>query len=519
MRRSLHSLEVVCDVDLSYIDPQLLVDGRERHVLYAMQIVRRQHSDHERAMRLYATTLRPLTSSYFCPCMWQLDAVCRSVARRRDAGSEEVRVASRASRASRGKQQERAGQPDRQDGRGSTDAMIERRSHDQPLSYERQQVDSGSHDSLLRAVDYMQQFITQARHATLTDEQHAQQATDGGGKEERSEKEEDVQEKEAQSQPQVDDDEQGDLRRIMHELANRPELLRWAAEQGRLEESGMHDESERLHEGPTAGTSRLLPLATRMREESELFASRRRPLLSSSSLAPSAASSHSSFSLLSAAERRLCSRRLSSLQRQLADEARQRRATQHTLQARMAEEERRRAATLKRVESAAVERAMAAAMGRNRRDERELERRVAEQADRVRELIGMKRDGMRQYYREQLGLVQEVMDEQEKERAVQEKVAAHSNTANRNTAATQRRLLCCWLVSRAHRLCLCVCGCCQALQHALRRGEREERESRASNLDKLQYFAAQLDHRASLHAQQNTSGQGDSKQWRHSVGT
>ena len=293
------------------------------------------------------------------------------------------------------------------------------------MSYERQPVDSRSPDSVLRAIDYMQQFITQAKHTTGHDHQPTQQATDNKEKEEKKEDEQadekrEEEELEEEEKVEVSDDEQ-ELRQIMNELANRPELLRWAAEEDALEEE-KDDKQHELRE--SAAPSRLLPLAARMREESELFASRRRPLLSSSSLDPSlsSASPHSPFSLLSAAERRLCSLRLSSLQRQLADEARQRRSTEHTLRASMAVAERKRRAELKRVESAAVERAMAAAMGRNRREERVLEKMVAEQADRVRQLLQVKMDGMRSYYREQLGLVQEESHRQDEERSVQQKV-------------------------------------------------------------------------------------------------
>ena len=293
--------------------------------------------------------------------------------------------------------------------------------------FERQQVDSHSDDSVLRAINYMQRFLTRAKATTLSDEQHERPFTHDSGKEERKDTHEKEESKEEERPVADENEDEVELRRLMDELARRPELISGAAEKDTVEEETDEERNE-PHSSPPATPSRLLPLAGRMRQESELFASRRRPrppLSSSASLAPSAASSsYSSFSLLSAAERRLCSRRLSSLQRALADEARQRRSTRYALQARMADEQRRRRAALQRVESSAVERAVAAAMGRNRRDERELERMVAEQADRVRQLIGMKTEGMRQYYREQLSLVHQEMGRQDEERRVQDKVSA-----------------------------------------------------------------------------------------------
>ena len=338
----------------------------------------------------------------------------------------------------------------------------------QRILYQRQRVDGQSHDSVLQAIDYMQHFLTHAKHNTLSHEIHsAHPLSDGTQREETKDIGGGEEQKEQPDEEAAD--ERVELTRLMDALADRPELIRWAAERSIAdEEDARNEEQDELHSRPPDTPSRLLPLAARMRQESTLFASRRRPLLSSGSqAAPMWSSSHSSFSLLSAAERRLCSRRLSSLQRQLADEAKQRRTTQHTLQARMAEDDRTRRAALKRVESAAVERTMSAAMGRNRRDERELERMVAEQADRVRQLIGMKREGMRSYYREQLGLVQEERGRQQHERTVQER----------------------------------------ALKHALRRCEREEMESRASNLGKIRELAAQVDDRARLHAEQDAGWQ------------
>ena len=303
-------------------------------------------------------------------------------------------------------------------------------------SYQRRRFDSASDDTVLQTLDHMQHFLAQAHSSTLGDDgvaaHQAQASSETEHKKASEEKEEEGSERERQVEEEereadeAGSEEQIELRRMMEELVNRPEVIRWAAGADRMEQEEADEEgAPRVsHKSP----SRLLPLAARMREESELLASRRPPLLSSASLAPSVSSSHSSFSLLSAAERRLCSRRLSSLQRQLAVEARQRRTTQHALREGMAEEERRRKLTLQRVQSTAVERAMAAAMGRNRRDERELERMVAAQSDRVRLLLGMKRDGMRQYYREQLGLVQEELERQEVERHTQEKAHAYSHT-------------------------------------------------------------------------------------------
>ena len=299
-------------------------------------------------------------------------------------------------------------------------------------------MDSRSPESVQRTVDRIERFIAQARANAAPDDQRTrhQQAEDHKEKEEKSDSHNVEQARgemgdELAAGEVAEEADQGsaqerELRGLMDELASRPELMRWAAEKERLEEEERNDDDEQSSAQSRTAPNRLLHLAADMREESALLASRHRPLLSSAR--PSSASLLSSFSLLSAAERRLCSSRLTSLQRQVSDEARQRRSTQQTLRVRMADEERRRRAALRRVESAAVERAVAAAMGRNRRDEREIETMVAEQADRVRQLIGMKTEGARRYYREQLDLVREDRDRQEEERSIQKKVRQHSNS-------------------------------------------------------------------------------------------
>ena len=95
VRHSIESLEAVCGVDLSYIAPQALLEGREKHVLYAMQIVttRTHHTHtHQRA----SSQLRAHHSAACRSLLLSRDSSTRCLAQQLSASRHTARTSERA---------------------------------------------------------------------------------------------------------------------------------------------------------------------------------------------------------------------------------------------------------------------------------------------------------------------------------------------------------------------------------------------------------------------------------------